>query len=320
MALLSAARSVVSATIRPFGYELVNLAGSVRPQQFDHINAILAEAESIAATGDFNDVLTVLQRLSLSNFGSLLMAPPPQYGAVLSFLPTMASKEIQLNWTGAHGAPLLQQSLLFVKSIEAAFPRLVGRPLRNASMLDFGCGWGRLLRLMLWFSHPDKIFGVDTWERSLQLCADHRVLGSLAQCDRVIERLPFEDRQFDLIYAFSVFTHLSEEAMMAAQNAIRQKIKPDGLLVITIRPMEYWLNHPIHADPGRYTEILEQHNSQGFAFVQGWGDIGHDPEGTYGDTSMSFDYLQKNWRSWQVCGYDHNFEDPTQIIVFLKPV
>jgi SAM-dependent methyltransferase len=320
MALLSAVRSVVSATIRPFGYGLVNLAPSPRPQQFHHIDAILAEAESIATKGNFNGVLTVLQRLSLSDFGWLLMAPPPQYRTTLSLLPSMASKEVQLSWTGAQGAQLLQQSLLFVKSIEAAFPRLVGRPLHNAAMLDFGCGWGRLIRLMLWFSHPDKIFGVDAWERSLQICADHRVPGSLAQCDRVIENLPFENRQFDLIYAYSVFTHLSEEAMMAAQSAIRRRIKPDGLFVITIRPVEYWLNHPIHADSEQFRKTSEQHHAQGFAFVRGWGDIGDDPEGTYGDTSMSFDYLQRKWVSWQVCGYDHNFEADMQIIVFLKPV
>jgi 2-polyprenyl-3-methyl-5-hydroxy-6-metoxy-1,4-benzoquinol methylase len=319
MALLSAVRSVISTTIRPFGYDLVNLAPSPRPQQFHHIDAILAEAELIATKGDFNGVLTVLQRLSLSDFGWFLMAPPPQYSATLSLFPSMASKEVQLNWTGDQGAQLLQQSLLFVKSIEAAFPRVVGRPLRNATMLDFGCGWGRLIRLMLWFSHPDKIFGVDAWERSLQVCADHRVPGTLAQCARVIENLPFEDQKFDLIYAFSVFTHLSEEAMMRAQSAIRQRIKPDGLFVITIRPVEYWLDHPIR-NSERYAKTLERHHAQGFAFVRGWGDIGSDPEDSYGDTSMSFEYLQKKWGSWQVCGYDHNFADNMQIIVFLKPV
>jgi 2-polyprenyl-3-methyl-5-hydroxy-6-metoxy-1,4-benzoquinol methylase len=320
MSLLSATRTVISATIRPFGYRLVKLAPLAQPQQFHHINAILAEAESVAAKGDFDSVLTVLQRLPLSDFGWLLMAPPPQYMTTLSLLPSMASKEVQLSWTGAQGAQLLQQSLLFAKSLEAAFPRLTGRSLHNATMLDFGCGWGRLIRLMLWFSHPDKIFGVDAWERSLELCADHRVPGSLAQCDRVVKNLPFNDQQFDLIYAFSVFTHLSEEAAMAAQSAIRQRIKTDGLFVITIRPEEFWLSHPIYADSERYGKILEQHRALGFAFVRGWGDIGDDPEGTYGDTSISFDYLQKKWGSWQVCGYDHNFEDSMQIIVFLKPI
>ena len=231
MGFLSPARAVMSMIVGLFGYELVSSGSpdSSPPQQFDHMNAILAEAEAIAKRGDFNNTLTVLQRLSLSEFGWLLfMAPPPQYKSTMVLLPSMASKEVQLRWTGAHGAPLLQQSLLFVKSVEAAFLRLKGRSLCNATMLDFGCGWGRLIRLMLWFSHPDKIFGIDAWERSLQVCADHRVPGSFAQCDQVIEDLPFEGLQFDLIYAFSVFTHLSEQAMMAAQSAIRRESSLTG--------------------------------------------------------------------------------------------
>ena len=321
MGILALARSTLSALIQPFGYELAPIKGEQppRPQKFSHIDPILKEAELRAGRGDFDGMLTRLQQLSLGDFAWLLLVPPPQFPAVISMLPRMAPKEVQLQWAGDHGPGLLLASLLFVKSIESAFPRLTGRQLHGATMLDFGCGWGRLLRLMLWFSHPDKIHGVDPWDRSLQICAEDRVLGSFAQSDWIPNTLPWEGLQFDLVYAFSVFTHLSERTMMAAQRAIRQRIRPDGLLVITIRPVEYWDDDRIRADPEKHSAIVDQHHARGFAFVP-HNRAPVDGEVTYGDTSMTFSYIREKWLSWQICGYDHNIQDRYQITVFLKPI
>src|SRR4029077_744564 len=44
----------------------------------------------------------------------------------------------------------------------------------------------------------------------------------------------------DLIYAFSVFTHLSERAAIMALTTLRRYVARGGLFVITIRPKEYW--------------------------------------------------------------------------------
>jgi len=334
MGILSPARSTLAALVRPFGYELTRIGErsdterSPRLYKFSHIDPLLGQAEACAKLGDFDGMLANLQQLSLGDFAWLLMAPPPQFPATTSMLPRMASKDVQLHWTGAHGPTLLLQSLLFVKSVEAAFQRFLGRQLRDATMLDFGCGWGRLLRLMLWFSHPRQIYGVDPWDRSLQICAEDGVPGTLAQCEWVPHSLPFDDVRFDLIYAFSVFTHLSEKTMMAAQSAIRQRIAQRGLLVITIRPIEYWEGHSIHADSVKYSDIVNQHNTRGFAFVphgQARGGVAVDSplvdgDSTYGDASITLKYIQERWVSWTICGYDHNVEDPLQITVFLKPI
>jgi 2-polyprenyl-3-methyl-5-hydroxy-6-metoxy-1,4-benzoquinol methylase len=320
MGVLRAVRSILSAIVLPFGYEIVatETDDSPRPLKFSYINPIVTEAELRAGRGDFDGMLTSLQQLSLADFAWLLLAPPPKVPALTSMLPRMASKEVQLRWTGAHGAPLLINSLLFAKSMEASFSRFAGRQLHGATILDFGCGWGRLLRLMLWFSHPDKIYGVDPWDKSLQICAEDGVLGSRAESDWIPNTLPFEGVQFDLVYAFSVFTHLSERTMMAAQRAIRQRIKSDGLFVITIRPVEYWDVDPISADPQKHSAVLAQHRERGFAFVPHDGKP-VDGEVTYGDTSMTFDYIRENWASWQLRGYDHNIQDSNQITVFLTP-
>ncbi|HET9833339.1 MAG TPA: class I SAM-dependent methyltransferase [Vicinamibacterales bacterium] len=328
MAILSVARSTLSAMVRPFGYELspivkgprVSAEQAARPQQFSHIDPILEQAEARARLGDFDGMLTSLQQLSLGDFAWLLVAPPPHLSAMTSMLPRMASKDVQLHWTGTSGPALLLQSLLFVKSIEAAFPRFLGRELHGATMLDFGCGWGRLIRLMLWFSHPQQIYGVDPCDKSLEVCANDRVPGNLALSEWVPRNLPFDGVRFDLIYAFSVFTHLSERTMMAAQSAIRPRIKQDGLFVMTIRPIEYWESHSIHVDSKKYADVLNQHKVRGFAFVPQVDSPVVEGDATYGDASMTLNYIKERWDSWHLCGYDHNVQDQQQITVFLKPV
>src|SRR5258707_5512965 len=109
MGILGAARSALSTLVRPFGYELVLAkSGTVvenppRPQEFEHIEPILREAEVRAGHDHFDGMLASLQQLSLGEFAHLLMAPLPRFPATISKLPKMASKEVQLQWTGDHG-------------------------------------------------------------------------------------------------------------------------------------------------------------------------------------------------------------------------
>lgn len=45
--------------------------------------------------------------------------------------------------------------------------RVTGAGLENKKILDYGCGWGRLLRLMNYYSDPDRVCGVDAMQESL---------------------------------------------------------------------------------------------------------------------------------------------------------
>ena len=49
---------------------------------------------------------------------------------------------------------------------------------------------------------------------------------------------------FDLIYAFSVFTHLSEKTAHIVLSTLRDHIADTGVLVLTIRPKEVLASAP----------------------------------------------------------------------------
>jgi SAM-dependent methyltransferase len=79
-------------------------------------------------------------------------------------------------------------------------------------VLDFGCGAGRTLRHFLGEAERTDIWGVDVDPQSIEwleanLCPPLHAL----RCDPG-PPLPFETASFDLIWAISVFTHLTDES------------------------------------------------------------------------------------------------------------
>ena len=92
-------------------------------------------------------------------------------------------------------------------------------------MLDFGCGWGRLTRMLARDVAPGNLFGCDPAQGILDVCRADRVPAELARSDFLPQRVPF-DGPFDLAFAFSVFTHLSERAAEASLDALHAALAP----------------------------------------------------------------------------------------------
>jgi cyclopropane fatty-acyl-phospholipid synthase-like methyltransferase len=146
------------------------------------------------------------------------------------------------------------------------------------------------------------------------MCEQHKVKCNLALSDWVPTSLPFE-RQFDLIYAFSVFTHLSEKTAHTVLKTLRKYIAEDGLLVITIRPKEYWR---IRVQGALANQTIKIHDEKGFAFIP-HNRAPIDGDITYGDTSMSLAYFESHFPQWKLESVEWNVVDSCQIILFLKP-
>ena len=229
--------------------------------------------------------------------------------------PIMPPDAIQDSWTGSHGETLLSQSVPAMQSMISGYEALTGKSIRAASVLDYGCGWGRLIRLLYTFVPADQIYGVDPWDESIELCERYGVRCHLALCDYVPRALPF-DRSFDLIYAFSVFTHLSEKTARAVLSTLRRYIQPDGVLVITIRPRDYWIHQKYEFVA--IDRMLEAHDTIGFAFTPHNrepidGDI------SYGETSISLSYIENTFTDWRIAKTEYVAADPFQFQVFLRP-
>lgn len=279
-----------------------------------HTLSILESAENIAADGgEIGAVLTELRRLSLDEFGLLMISlPNGAYPSISSILPPMASADVQKAWTGDSGENLLRVTAAFVRQTENNFIRFAGRPLQGSQILDFGCGYGRIFRMMYYYSDPENLWGVDAWDKSLEHVRNCALPGNFAKSDPVPEELPVDGRDFDLIFAFSVFTHLAPQVADKCLRTIKNYVKHDGLFIATIRPPEYWAWHDMERGTDIVDHMILDHENNGIAYCPHIG-----PEGTeYGDTSMTFDYF--NQFGWELLGHDWSPIDPMQLSVILR--
>jgi Methyltransferase domain len=283
----------------------------------DDATSMLKTAEAVAGeTKDAVQALHRLRALSLDDFGLFLLGlPDPDYPALSALLPRMASDEVQKSWTGADGRALMTQTLTFVRLVGQNFQSITGEPLHQHAILDFGCGWGRIIRMLYYFSDPALIYGCDPWDKSIQICRDDRVLGNLAVSDYLPQRLPFERRQFDLVLAFSVFTHLSERAAATALEVLGGALSERGLLAITIRPVEYWRIHKGLSASDR-AALEAAHAARGFAY-RPHNRAPVDGDITYGDTSMTLDYFAQHFPWLAIRKVERPAEDPYQTVLFL---
>jgi SAM-dependent methyltransferase len=107
----------------------------------------------------------------------------------------------------------------------------------STRVLDFGCGCGRLLR-HLYFSKKPECSGTDYNERLIRWCADNLPFAKFT-VNRLEPPLPYRGGHFDLIYAQSVFTHLSEELQLKWLAEFHRILKTDGLLYVTTHGRQF---------------------------------------------------------------------------------
>jgi SAM-dependent methyltransferase len=101
------------------------------------------------------------------------------------------------------------------------------------AVLDFGCGAGRAIRHLLALAPDCELWGTDIDPRCIEWAEEHLAPRASFVANAEVPPLPFPDGKFDLIYAISVFTHISTHwaGWLLELNRI---LAPGGRLVVTI--------------------------------------------------------------------------------------
>lgn len=157
---------------------------------------------------------------------------PRQHGVVLPGFPPAA---VQERFVGASGPRALAEASAFHRVAMAAV-RDHGRPLSaaDARVLDLGAGWGRISRFFARDLPGQAIYGLDVLPEAVELCRATGCPGTYLLGEELPPSL-FADERFDLVTAYSVFSHLSAAAGDAWIAELGRLLRPGGLIVLTTR-------------------------------------------------------------------------------------
>jgi SAM-dependent methyltransferase len=153
-------------------------------------------------------------------------------------MPRFPDEKLQIKTVGYAGEPALQEAFRFF-SVVKKYSTVLERPLDgNTHVLDFGCAWGRILRLFLKDCRAAHVRGIDVDPALLKLA---RAAFPYCRFDRVKPMPPtkFSDNSFDVIVGFSVFSHLSERASLAWVHEFTRILRPKGFFVMTTQLRDF---------------------------------------------------------------------------------
>ncbi len=279
--------------------------------------ARLQAIDARIATTPPADIPALWESIPFDVFSLLAFQRPAAYPNLQRFFPEWPPAEVQESTVGASGFKLQLMTNAFIRSLVAGAERHLAKPLREARVLDYGVGFGRNLRMLSKFVPASQLFGVDPFLPHIETCRQIGLKAEVHACATVPEALPapIADRPFDLVFLFSIFTHLSEKTHKRVLAVIHQHLADDGLLALTVRPGESW--HVV-VPPDQVDAYRRRHDEHGFAFlpVEIFAKVEGDT--TFGETSISLDYIRREWTDWKIVGLDLNLVDPYQLIVFLR--
>ncbi len=119
-----------------------------------------------------------------------------------------------------------------MRQVDGALRTVMNRPLNSfASILDWGCGCGRLTRYL--GGTTSAITGVDIDSDSVAWCATNLPFGHFLHIEPD-PPMPMPAGGFELVIGISIFTHLSEEDQWAWLRELHRVLAPGGIAAVTV--------------------------------------------------------------------------------------
>lgn len=147
-------------------------------------------------------------------------------------MPSFPSAEIQSSFVGSSNEDAIYDAWRFYILMSDRWKKYGLRIGQRSHVLDFGCGWGRFARMFLRNVPASHIYCADTSDWSLGICRETGVPGKMVRVEPMPPS-PLPSAQFDLAFAYSVFSHLSPKSHLAWRAELARVVKPNGLVFVT---------------------------------------------------------------------------------------
>lgn len=149
-------------------------------------------------------------------------------------LPAFPDEQLQRNTTGLSSEAALRQAHAFYEDVCDGLHKAGVRLGPDSRALDFGFGWGRISRVFMHDLRKQGLYGLDVDPSFVELTRSLFDSDNYERCN-AFPPTSCEDDSFDLVFAYSVFSHLSESATRAWMAEFHRILKPGGVLAFTTR-------------------------------------------------------------------------------------
>ncbi|MGD9738410.1 MAG: class I SAM-dependent methyltransferase [Parvibaculaceae bacterium] len=220
---------------------------------------------------------------------------PVQDGLTFPLMPPVAVQE-RIN--GHAGETAMNEAMRFYRVTLAYCQRLEFDVTRNRTLLDFGTGWGRTIRP---FMNRIELRNLHAYDAMPMFCQMARLLNPYITVTSGPDVPPtiYDYRQFDMVVAYSVLTHLPPNLARSWFEEFARILKPGGLLIITTwgaRFLEtlvkeeqrmkagqeiHWFHKQVIEAAGKLDDIALAHKGGQIVFIPS------SVNPNYGDTLMS---------------------------------
>lgn len=223
-------------------------------------------------------------------------------------LPAFPAESLQVGTVGSSNEAALREGFNFYRTVKAQCQKHGMKLSADMNLLDFGTGWGRYARIFMKDIRPEGILGVDVDSTFVDVC---RGTFPYSRFETVPAFPPTElsGNRFNLIIAYSVFSHLSEDAATAWIKEFERILVPGGMIAITTQGRTFLefcesiratgkIEHPWHQNLARsFLDLAacEATYDRGeFLFAPtGGGDA--RPSTFYGEALIPKGFVESHW-------------------------
>lgn len=252
-------------------------------------------------------------------------------------MPEFPPDDLQREIHGHHGEVSIHEGHVFYREIKA-YCAYAGRPVRpETSVLDFGCGWGRMARLFMKDVRSQSLVSVEHTDRFLMAARRANPFLPFLQAG-LVPPLPLVPGTLDLITSWSTFSHLDEFLASHWMREFHRLLKPDGLVVFTTQSRRFLsfcaeqrlrrasgmqLEHPWHEACANSFVDEAQANSHFEAgrFLHAASAKRPQPQAHYGEAIIPRNYILKAWGGmFRLIEYLDNPVRLPQVLIVLQKI
>lgn len=180
------------------------------------------------------------------------------------------------------------------------------------TVLDFGCGCARTLRWLIKEHQDWQLHGTDIDKKAIAWCR-RNIPHATFRSNTEIGPLDFPPQTFDLIYSFSVFTHLDEDYQFAWLEELHRVARDGAIFVASV--------HGAHYESGLTPDELSRLQAEGFLYKRDMGRmrILDGLPDFYQIAYHTREYVYRNWsRYFRILGYEIQGYNRNQDMVIMQ--